>query len=222
LLVDDDESIVEIVQLGLSYEGAEVDVARNGREAVRIHRDRPPDIVVLDIMLPGLDGLSVLRQIRAQHQTPVILLTAKDTLEERIAGLDEGADDYLTKPFQFPELVARIRAILRRQGVLPPAGLFAIADLRIDLTAHEVTRGGKRITLTARQFEVLELLAANARRVLSKAQIYEAVWGAPFLGSNNLVEQHISNLRARVDAGNAPKLIHTVRNFGYVLREDEP
>jgi DNA-binding response OmpR family regulator len=221
LLVEDDEAIVEIIRLGLSYEGSEVDVAHDGYEAVRLHRDRPPDIVVLDIMLPGLDGISVLERIRAQRDTPVILLTAKDALEDRVAGLEAGADDYLTKPFQFPELVARIRAILRRQGLLAPDDVIEVGDLRIDRAAREVTRAGDRIGLTAKQFDVLVVLAENARRVLSKDQIYEAVWGMEFLASDNLVEQHISHLRDRIDKGRSGKLIHTVRGFGYVLREEE-
>lgn len=220
LLVEDDEGIVEVIRLGLSYEGAEVEVARDGFAGVKAHRERTPDIVVLDIMLPGLDGIEVLARIRAQRDTPVIILTAKDGLEERVSGLDAGADDYLVKPFQFPELVARIRAVLRRKGALPPGESLEIGDLRIDQAAREVSRSGRKITLTAKQYEVLEVLATNARRVLSKDQIYEAVWGMEFFVAENLVEQHISNLRDRIDKGHDRKLIHTVRGFGYVLREE--
>jgi DNA-binding response OmpR family regulator len=220
LLVEDDETIVDIVSLGLTYERTEVIVARDGVEAVALHRECAPDVVVLDIMLPKLDGLSVLERIRAARDTPVILLTAKDDLGDRVKGLDAGADDYVTKPFQFPELVARIRAVLRRRGVAE-AETIEIGDLRIDRAAHEVRRGGERIELTAKQFDLLELLARNAQRVLSKEQIYEAVWGWDYLGDPNVVEQHISNLRERIDKGRALKLIHTVRGVGYVLREKE-
>lgn len=222
LLVEDDPSIVEIVKLGLSYEGAEVEVATDGLSALSAHRNFVPDIVVLDIMLPKLDGLKVLQRLRAHRDTPVILLTAKDGLEDRVSGLESGADDYLTKPFAFPELVARIRAVLRRRGSEGPGDeIIKIADLMIDRAAHEVRRANVRIELTAKQFELLELLAANARRVLSKEQIFEAIWGWDYDHNPNVVEQHISNLRDKIDRGFEPKLIHTIRNVGYVLRAEE-
>jgi DNA-binding response OmpR family regulator len=151
----------------------------------------------------------------------VIMLTAKHALEDRVDGLDAGADDYLTKPFQFPELVARIRAVLRRRGISPDDDVIEVGDLRIDRAAREVSRAGRRVELTAKQFELLELLAENARRVLSKQQIYEAAWAARFVDGDNLVEQHISNLRERIDRGHPRKLLHTVRGFGYVLREED-
>jgi two-component system OmpR family response regulator len=219
LLVEDDPGIVEIVRLGLSYEGAEVEVATDGLSAIEAHRRFLPDVVVLDVMLPRLDGLGVLERIRAQRDTPVILLTARDALEDRVAGLDAGADDYVTKPFQFPELVARIRAVLRRRGQAEDGDVLRVADLVIDRAAHEVRRAGRRIELTAKQFEVLDLLAANARRVLSKEQIFEAVWGWEYDHNPNVVEQHISHLRDKIDRGFEPKLIHTIRNVGYVLRD---
>jgi DNA-binding response OmpR family regulator len=224
LLVEDDPSIVEIVKLGLTYEGAEVEVATDGLSALSAHRNFLPDIVVLDIMLPKLDGLKVLERLRAHRDTPVILLTAKDGLDDRVAGLESGADDYLTKPFAFPELVARIRAVLRRRGGDgSDKEVIKIADLVIDRAAHEVRRGDVRIELTARQFELLDLLASNARRVLSKEQIHEAIWGWDYDHSPNVVEQHISNLREKIDKGFEPKLIHTIRNVGYVLRtQDSP
>ncbi len=219
LLVEDDVAIVEIVCLGFRYEGIDVVVASDGAEAVRRHREVNPDIVVLDLLLPVLDGWTVLERIRAQRDTPVILLTAKDALEDRVRGLEAGADDYVTKPFQFPELVARIRAVLRRQ--LPPGDVIEVDDLRIDRAGHEVTRSGRTIELTAKQFELLELLATNPRRVLSKEQIYESVWGWNYLGTPNVVEQHISNIRERLETGERSRLIHTVRGVGYVLRGDE-
>ncbi|MGH8937413.1 MAG: response regulator transcription factor [Acidimicrobiia bacterium] len=220
LLAEDDEAIVEIVSLGLSYEGAEVVVARDGLQAVTLHRSSAPDIVLLDIMLPHVDGLSALQRMRAVRDTPVILLTAKGELSDRVAGLEAGADDYVTKPFQFPELVARMKAVLRRRGLAGQEGVIEIADLRIDRQAHEVTRGGEPVDLTARQFAILELLAENARRVLSKGQIYESVWGWDALDNPNVVEQHISKLRERVDRGRRPMLIQTVRGIGYMLREE--
>jgi DNA-binding response OmpR family regulator len=220
LLVEDDPAIVEIVRLGLSYEGADVIVAGEGVEAVRLYRETAPDIVLLDIMLPGLDGLDVLRSIRARGKTPVILLTAKGAPEDRVKGLDAGADDYIAKPFHFPELISRIRAVLRRQGAFADEELVEVGDLRIDPGAHEVTRDGQPIELTARQFQLLEFLARHAGRVVSKEQIYHAVWGWNYLGNPNVVEQHISNLRDRIDQGRGRKLIHTVRGVGYVLREE--
>jgi DNA-binding response OmpR family regulator len=220
LLVEDDESIVEIVRLGLSYEAMDCIVARDGVEAVRLHQETLPDIVVLDLMLPELDGFTVLGRIRAHRATPVIVLTARDAPDDRVAGLEAGADDYLTKPFHFPELVARIRAVLRRRSDIDDAGVIEVADLRIDRAAREVTVGGHRVELTTRQFDVLDLLASNAKRVLSKDQIYEHVWGWEHMGNPNVVEQHISHLRDRIDRGRQRRLIQTVRGVGYVLREE--
>lgn len=219
LIVEDDPSIVEFVRLGLSYEGVEVSVASDGREAVRMHHEELPDLVLLDLMLPGLGGLAVLERIRSHRDTPVIVLTARDGLEDRVAGLNAGADDYVTKPFRFAELLARIQAVLRRHG-LSRGEVIEVADLRIDLEAHEVSRAGLPVHLTARQFEVLVLLADNARRVLSKERIYDRIWGSDQIGDVNVVEQHISRLRERVDHGHERKLIHTVRGVGYVIREE--
>ena len=219
LLVEDDESIVEIVRLGLSYETMDCVVARDGLEALRLHQETQPDIVVLDLMLPELDGLQVLERIRAHRETPVIVLTARDAPDDRVAGLQAGADDYITKPFHFPELVARIRAVLRRHTDPPISGIVEVADLRIDRGAREVTVAGQRVDLTTKQFDVLDLLASNARRVLSKEQIYERVWGWEHMGNPNVVEQQISHLRDRIDRGRKRPLIHTVRGVGYVLRE---
>jgi len=221
LLAEDDESIVEIVRLGLSYEEADCIVARDGLEAVRLHREIRPDIVILDLMLPKLDGLSVLRRIRAHRDTPIIVLTAKDAPDDRVSGLEAGADDYVTKPFHFPELVARIRAVLRRRrDEKGDDNVVQVADLHIDRAAREVRVDGRRVELTTKQFDVLDLLASNARRVLSKEQIYEHVWGWDYLASPNVVEQHISHLRDRIDRRRDRPLIHTVRGVGYVLREE--
>jgi DNA-binding response OmpR family regulator len=218
LLVEDAPAIVEIVCLGLSYEGAEVVVARDGVQAVQRQRDAAPDLVLLDLMLPRLDGMEVLEHIRAQGDTPVIVLTARDRLEDRVGGLEAGADDYVTKPFQFPELVARMRAVLRRRGGDERDGAIVVGALRIDPAAHTATRDGSELELTARQFAILALLAANARRVLSKEQIFEHVWGSSHMGDANVVEQQISNLRERIGDRDGDRLIHTVRGVGYVLR----
>jgi DNA-binding response OmpR family regulator len=219
LLVEDDPAIVEVVRLGLSYEGAEVLVATDGVQAVQQHRHGDPDLVVLDLMLPRLDGLEVLRRIRAHRDTPVIVLTARDGLEDRVGGLEAGADDYVTKPFQFPELVARMRAVLRRRGgARAEDEAIEVGGLRIDPSAHTVTRDGAPVELTARQFAILELLAQNARRVLSKEQIFESVWGSSHMGDANVVEQQISGLRERIGDRDGDRLIHTVRGVGYVLR----
>jgi DNA-binding response OmpR family regulator len=218
LLVEDDPAIVEIVRLGLSYEGAEVVVASDGVQAIQRHRDAAPDLVLLDLMLPRLHGMEVLERIRAQRDTPVIVLTARDGLEDRVGGLEAGADDYVTKPFQFPELVARMRAVLRRRGGDDRDGAMAVGPLRIDPAAHTATRDGSELELTARQFAILALLAANARRVLSKEQIFEHVWGSSHMGDANVVEQQISNLRERIGDRDGDRLIHTVRGVGYVLR----
>ncbi|MGH8874599.1 MAG: response regulator transcription factor [Acidimicrobiia bacterium] len=221
LIVEDDEGIVEIVQLGLGYQGAEVAVARDGIEALRLFHEWKPNVVLLDIMLPRLDGITVLRRIRAAGDTPVILLTARGGLGDRVSGLEAGADDYVTKPFQLPELVARMRAVLRRRGSLGEPSTLQVADLRVDRRASRVTRSDDVIELTAKQFELLDLLVTHAGQVLSKEQIYEGVWGWDYLDNANLVEQHVSHLRQRVDEGREPKLIHTVRGAGYVLRDGQ-
>jgi two-component system OmpR family response regulator len=220
LLVEDDPAIVEVVRLGLSYEGAEVLVASDGVHAVQQHRHAEPDLVLLDLMLPRLDGLEVLERIRAHRDTPVIVITARDGLEDRVGGLEAGADDYVTKPFQFPELVARMRAVLRRRGAARDRDdeVIEAGGLRIDPAAHTVTRDGAPVQLSARQFAILELLARNARRVLSKEQIFESVWGSSHMGDPNIVEQQISALRERIGDREGRRRIHTVRGVGYVLR----
>jgi two-component system, OmpR family, response regulator len=221
LLVEDDPAIVEIVRLGLSYEGAEVVVATDGLQAVQAHRDAAPDLVLLDLMLPRIDGMTVLERIRAHRDTPVIVLTARDALDDRVAGLEAGADDYVTKPFQFPELVARMRAVLRRHGGAggaPGDEAIEVGPLRLDPAAHTATRDGAPLDLTVRQFAILALLAANPRRVLSKEQIFERVWGTSHMGDPNVVEQQVSGLRERIGDRDGERLIHTVRGVGYVLR----
>lgn len=219
LVVDDEPNLTELLSMALRYEGWEVRTAATGQAAVRAAREFRPDAVALDMMLPDLDGLQVLRRIRGEDPTtPVLFLTAKDAVEDRVAGLTAGGDDYVTKPFSLEELVARLRALMRRTTVRQGGSdLLVVGDLTMDEDAHEVTRGGTAITLTATEFELLRYLMRNPRRVLSKAQILDRVWSYDFGGQANVVELYISYLRKKIDAGRTP-MIHTLRGVGYVLR----
>jgi two-component system OmpR family response regulator len=219
LVVDDEPNITHLVSTALRYEGYEVEAAASGREALAsVERDRP-GLVVLDIMLPDLDGFEVVRRLRSEGRTvPVLFLTARDATEDKISGLTLGGDDYVTKPFSLEELVARVRAILRRTGQGPTApARLRFADLELDEETHEVWRGGDPIELTATEFKLLRYLMLNPRRVLSKAQILDHVWHYDFDGDPNVVETYISYLRRKVDRGR-PGLIHTLRGVGYSLR----
>ncbi len=220
LTVDDETSLTELLSMALRYEGWEVTTATSGLAAVKAARESRPDAIVLDMMLPDFDGMEVMRRIRAeQPDVPVIFLTAKDGLEDRIAGLTAGGDDYVTKPFSLEELVARLRALLRRSGatLARPDSTLVVGDLTLDEDSHEVTRGGDVISLTATEFELLRYLMRNPRRVLSKAQILDRVWNYDFGGQANVVELYISYLRKKIDA-DRPAMIHTMRGAGYVLK----
>lgn len=220
LVVDDEPNLAELLTAALRYEGWDVSTALDGHGAVKLAKDVEPDVVVLDIMLPDLDGLSVLRRIRATSPyVPVLFLTARDAVEDRVAGLTAGGDDYVTKPFSLEEVVARIRALLRRTGAAAAQrdSTIVVGDLTLDEDAHEVTRGGDEIHLTATEFELLRYLMRNAKRVLSKAQILDRVWQYDFGGQANIVELYISYLRRKIDAGREP-MIHTLRGVGYVLK----
>ncbi|MBA3021951.1 response regulator transcription factor [Propionicimonas sp.] len=220
LTVDDETSLTELLSMALRYEGWEVTTATSGLAAVKAARESRPDAIVLDMMLPDFDGMEVMRRIRAeQPDVPVIFLTAKDGLEDRIAGLTAGGDDYVTKPFSLEELVARLRALLRRSGatLARPDSTLVVGDLTLDEDSHEVTRGGDVINLTATEFELLRYLMRNPRRVLSKAQILDRVWNYDFGGQANVVELYISYLRKKIDA-DRPAMIHTMRGAGYVLK----
>jgi two-component system OmpR family response regulator len=213
-------TLAELLSTALRYEGWQVENALTGQSAVRAARALDPDVVVLDVMLPDLDGLEVLRRIRATHPyVPVLFLTAKDAVEDRIAGLTAGGDDYVTKPFSLEELVARLRALLRRAGAVADRSeaTLVVGDLVMDEDSHEVSRGGQDIRLTATEFELLRFFMRNPRRVLSKAQILDRVWQYDFGGQANIVELYISYLRRKVDAGREP-MIHTLRGVGYVLK----
>jgi two-component system OmpR family response regulator len=220
LVVDDEPVLAEMVSMTLRYEGWRVATASNGAEAIKVARDSPPDIVVLDVMLPDISGLDVLERLR-EHQPglPLLLLTAKDSQEDRIAGLSAGGDDYVTKPFSLEELVLRLRALLRRTGVgvVNDTTRVVVGDLVLDEDTHEVTRGEQLINLTATEFEVLRFLMHNPRRVVSKSQILERVWDYDFGGRSNVVELYISYLRKKIDHGREP-MIHTLRGSGYLIK----
>ena len=224
LVVDDEATHSELLQMALRYEGWDVRTAADGATAVTAARAFRPDVVLLDVMLPDLDGMAVLRRIRADDQdVPVVFLTAKDAVDDRVAGLTIGADDYVTKPFSLEEVVARLRALLRRSGAtsVRSAGELVVGDLVMDEDGREVSRAGQPVQLTATEFELLRFLMRNPRRVLSKAQILDRVWHYDFGGQANVVELYISYLRKKIDAGRAP-MIHTLRGAGYLLKPAEP
>ena len=220
LVVDDESTLAELLSMALRYEGWEVRSAGDGGGAVRAAREFRPDAVILDVMLPDMDGLEVLRRLRGETpEVPVLFLTAKDSVEDRIAGLTAGGDDYVTKPFSLEEVVARLRGLMRRAGraAMRSDAELIVGDLSLDEDSHEVRRGGDQITLTATEFELLRYLMRNPRRVLSKAQILDRVWNYDFGGQANVVELYISYLRKKIDAGRKP-MIHTMRGAGYVLK----
>jgi two-component system OmpR family response regulator len=220
LVVDDELTLADLLTMALRYEGWDVRSANDGVSAVRAVREFRPDAVVLDVMLPDIDGLEVLRRLRADaSDVPVLFLTARDAVEDRIAGLTAGGDDYVTKPFSLEEVVARLRGLMRRAGAAPvrTSAMLHVGDLMLDEDSHEVRRGDRVIELTATEFELLRYLMRNPRRVLSKAQILDRVWNYDFGGQSNVVELYISYLRKKIDAGETP-MIHTVRGAGYVLK----
>jgi two-component system OmpR family response regulator len=223
LAVDDESSLTELLSMAMRYEGWQVSTAASGIEAVKAAREVRPDAIVLDMMLPDFDGLEVMRRVRSEDpDVPVIFLTAKDAVSDRINGLTAGGDDYVTKPFSLEEVIARLRALLRRSGAATgrSESLLVVGDLTLDEDSHEVSRAGDPIQLTATEFELLRYLMRNPRRVLSKAQILDRVWNYDFGGQANVVELYISYLRKKVDAGRSP-MIHTMRGAGYVLKPAE-
>ncbi|MFE6039617.1 response regulator transcription factor [Streptomyces sp. NPDC056452] len=221
LVVDDEAPLAELLSMALRYEGWDVRSAGDGAGAVRTARDFRPDAVVLDVMLPDMDGLAVLSRLRREHSdVPVLFLTARDSVEDRIAGLTAGGDDYVTKPFSLEEVVARLRGLIRRSGTATAArseSTLVVGDLVLDEDSHEVSRGEDSIHLTATEFELLRFLMRNPRRVLSKAQILDRVWNYDFGGQANVVELYISYLRKKIDAGRTP-MIHTRRGAGYLIK----
>lgn len=220
LVVDDDPKILSLMRRGLSFAGYATDVATNGEQALGLAREQAPDLVVLDVMLPGLDGIEVCRRLRTGAPSiPILMLTAKGRVPDRIAGLDAGADDYLIKPFDFDELLARIRALLRRTHTAD-GPLLRFGDLTLDPTTRDVRRGNRRVDLTTREYELLEYFLRHPRQVLSRDLILAGVWGTDFLGDSNLIDVHVMRLRDKLEAGCQTRLIQTIRGAGYSLRDD--
>lgn len=226
LVVDDDRAVRESLRRSLAFNGYSVALAQDGVEALDAIASERPDALVLDVMMPRLDGLEVCRQLRSTgDDLPILVLTARDSVSERVAGLDAGADDYLPKPFALEELLARMRALLRRttpDGSSPDTAALTFSDLALDPITREVTRGQRQISLTRTEFALLEMLIANPRRVLTRSRILEEVWGFDFPTSGNALEVYIGYLRRKTEAEGEPRLIHTVRGVGYVLRETPP
>jgi two-component system response regulator MprA len=219
LVVDDDPNILKVVQRGLGFEGYRVQVAATGEEALAVARETEPDLVILDLMLPGVDGIEVCRRLRGGLNTPILMLTARDAVRDKITGLEAGADDYLAKPFVFDELVARVRALLRRAAPEGPE-VLKMADLLLDTGTREVSRGDRKLQLTAREYELLEFLLRHPRQVLTRDLIFQRVWGFDFLGESNVIDVHIRALREKLEADGEQRLIQTVRGAGYALREE--
>jgi two-component system, OmpR family, response regulator MprA len=223
LVVDDEPAVREALERILRLDGFEVALAADGREAVRSQAAVPADAVLLDVLMPGLDGLEVCRRMRdVGDRTPVLMLTARDEVGDRVAGLEAGADDYLPKPFALEELLARIRALLRRSGWSDEREALRFDDLELDPTSHEVRRGDRLIELTRTEFLLLELFMHHPRQVLTRSQIFDRVWGYDFGPASNSLEVYVGYLRRKTEAAGEPRLLHTVRGVGYVLRAPRP
>jgi heavy metal response regulator len=221
LLVEDEPQIADFIARGLSESGYSVDTARDGEEAVHWPSVADFDVIILDVMLPVLDGLEVCRTLRSQGiRTPILMLTARDAVEDRVLGLDSGADDYLVKPFAFAELLARVRALIRREPVLI-SNILEVGDLVMDTVTRQVTRSGHDIELTAKEFSLLEYLMRHPNQVLSRTVIAEHIWNYDFANATNVIDVHVKNLRKKIDEGNETRLIHTVRGAGYRISARE-
>ncbi|MGI5398071.1 response regulator transcription factor [Streptomyces sp. CA-135486] len=225
LIVDDEPAVREALQRSLAFEGYGTEVAVDGIDALTRAEEYAPDLIVLDIQMPRMDGLTAARRLRASgSRTPILMLTARDTVGDRVTGLDAGADDYLVKPFELDELFARVRALLRRssyataQSAATDADVLAFADLRMDVVTREVMRGTRRVELTRTEFTLLEMFLAHPRQVLTREQILKAVWGFDFEPSSNSLDVYVMYLRRKTEAAGEPRLVHTVRGVGYVLR----
>jgi two-component system response regulator MprA len=219
LIVEDDTNIANMLRRGLIFEGYDAVVAHTGPEGLDRARERMPDLVVLDLMLPELDGMEVCRRLRAAGDVPILMLTAKESVPDRVAGLDAGADDYLTKPFAFEELLARIRALLRRHRPVDGPATLRFADLELDTGTRQARRGERVIDLTAKEYDLLHMFLLHPRQVLSRDQIFDHVWGYDFGGESNIIEVYVRYLRTKLEQEGEARLIHTVRGVGYALRE---
>jgi heavy metal response regulator len=218
LIVEDEKSLAGVIKKGLEEEGFAVDAAYNGEDGLFMAENEPSDIIILDIMLPIIDGMTILRRIRkAGVKTPVLLLTAKDAISDKVSGLDSGADDYLTKPFHFEELLARIRVLLRRDTETKTS-VIEIGDLFVDMASHEVHKGGKEILLSASEYALLELMAVNRNKVLSRTYISEHIYDYNFDLDSNVIDVFVNRIRNKIDRGYETKLIHTVRGAGYMMK----
>ena len=217
LVVEDEPGIADFIRRGLSYKGYSVRVAHSGEEALELAQEQLPDLVILDLMLPGMDGVEVCRRLREADAVPIVMLTARDAVADKVAGLEAGADDYITKPFAFEELLARVRAALRRRA---PAGedVIRVSDLVVSPASREVRRGDRKIELTAREYDLLEFLARHAGEVVNKETIFEKVWGYDFEIESDAIKVYISYLRKKLNAGGEPDLVHSVRGVGYILK----
>lgn len=216
LVIEDDAAISRVLQLELEHEGYSVEVARDGLSGLE-RALKEPDLVILDLMLPRMDGMEVCKRVRAKSRVPIIMLTAKDRIPDRVAGLDMGADDYLTKPFSTEELLARVRARLRDKE--PASNVLSYRDLTMDRDRHEVSRGGKQVNLTAKEYALLEYLLLHRNKVHSRDELFNGVWGSDFLGDSNLIDVYIRYLRGKIDEGFDEKLITTVRGVGYTIKD---
>jgi two-component system response regulator MprA len=219
LVVEDDRRIRDMLRRGLIFEGYSVEFAEDGETALRMARDKLPDAVILDLMLPSINGLEVCKRLRSASTVPILILTARDTVQDRVTGLDAGADDYLIKPFSFEELLARLRALFRRHRMEAAPDVYQFADLTLNPRTHQVFRGKEEVHLTAKEFELLELFLRHPNQVLTREQIYDHVWEYDFGGESNIIEVYIRYLRSKLEANNRPRLIQTVRGVGYTLRE---
>ncbi len=219
LIIEDEDRIREFINRGLTYEKYHVDAAADGQTGLDLARENQPDLVLLDLMLPGMDGLEVCRRIRAASDVPILMLTAKETIEDRVIGLDAGADDYLVKPFAFDELMARVRALLRRAQPAKPQ-VYRFVDLELDTGTRQGRRGDRVFDLTAKEYELLELFMRHPRQVLTREVIFDHVWDYDFGGESNIIEVYVRYLRQKTEDEGLARLIHTVRGIGYVLREE--
>jgi len=220
LIIEDDDAILTVLRRGLSSEGYEVETAETGQKGLALAAGNRPELVILDWMLPGMDGLEVCRRLRTMGKVPILMLTAKDAVSDRVMGLDAGADDYMVKPFILDELLARMRALLRRTQT-PKQKTYTFNDLTLDTGTRRAQRNDRVIDLTAKEYELLELFLRNPRQVLTREMIYDDVWGYDFGGESNIIEVYIRYLRQKLEEGKESRLLHTVRGMGYVLREDE-